>query len=45
MHGIGSIWAAKGGEGVCNYHVHPGAIEIQIQVQYFPNMESTRLLE
>ena len=45
MHYIRSIWAAEGGEGACNYHVHPGAIKIQIQAKYFPNMESARLLE
>ena len=30
---------------MCNYHVRPGVIKIQIQVQYFPNMESPHLLE
>ena len=34
-----------GSEGVCNYHVRLGAIKIQIQVQYLPNVESVRLLE
>lgn len=26
-----SIWAAKGGKGACNYDLHLGAIDIQIQ--------------
>ena len=34
-----------GSEGVCNYHIRLGAIKIQIQVQYLPNMESVHLLE
>ena len=34
-----------GSEGVCNYHVRLGAIKIQIQVQYLPNMESVCPLE
>ena len=45
MDHIRSIWAAEGGEGACNYHVRPGAIKIQNQAQYLPNMESARLLE
>jgi hypothetical protein len=30
-----SIWAAKGGEGACNYRVCPGAIEIKFMQNTF----------
>jgi hypothetical protein len=40
---IWSIWAAKGGKGACNSGVCLGAIEIQIQAENFPYLESASI--